>query len=365
MLYGLPHLALARAALLGGLLLTFHALMLEGPRRWLPWSIGAGLCWLVMGLCVPFYITALYAILGVWGIAALLRERRFPLRLFSRCAVACAVPAPYLFYNLVVFATNPVLGAWSGQNQLASPHPLHYVVGYGLLAIFASPALRWAWRRGQNRAAYLLLPAWIVAAPILAYLPINVQRRLLEAVFIPLCILAVMGFQFLWIGIRARWHPRRARARLLYRETVSVLVALLIPTNLLILANGAALAAHPDPSSALFHTGTEIAALNWLNTHSIPDSVVLSTKSIGNYVPVRTSLRAYIGHSPETIRLEGKLLLVERFLAGTMNAAERRSLLEAGHIRYVIAQGSPLDVPELHEIFHNGDYFIYETTANN
>src|SRR5258708_3584552 len=147
---------------------------------------------------------------GGWGIVGVVGERGFPLGLFVRCVVACAIPAPYLLYNLVVFATDPVLGAWSGQNQLASPNPLHYVVGYGLLAALAVPALRWAWRRGQHRSTYLLLPAWIMAAPVLAYLPINVQRRLLEAVFVPLCILAVIGFQFLWISLRARWHMRQA-----------------------------------------------------------------------------------------------------------------------------------------------------------
>ena len=361
--YGLPHLELARAALLGGLLLTFHALTLPGLRHWLPWSLGAGLCWLVMGLCVPFYITVLYVILGVWGIAALLRTRRFPWQLFLRCVAGCVIPVPYLLYNLIVFATNPVLGAWSGQNQLASPNPLHYVVGYGLLAALAIPALRWAWRRGQHHPAYLLLPAWVLAAPVLAYLPINVQRRLLEGVFVPLCILAVIGFQFLWTGIRARWHLRRPR--LIQREAAIVLVLLLIPSNLLILATGAAAAAHPATGSILFHSDSEIAALDWLNAHAVPDSIVLSTLDIGNYLPARTSLRAYIGHSPETIRLEDKLPLVERFLAGTMSAADRRSLLDAGHIGYVIAQGSPLDMPELQEIYHNDDYFLYETKPAN
>ncbi len=44
LLYGLPHLALARTALLGGLMLTFHTLVLDGARRWFPWAVlgGAG-----------------------------------------------------------------------------------------------------------------------------------------------------------------------------------------------------------------------------------------------------------------------------------------------------------------------------------
>ena len=37
----------------------------------------AGVCWLVMGLCVPFYVAVLYAILGVWGLAALISASAF------------------------------------------------------------------------------------------------------------------------------------------------------------------------------------------------------------------------------------------------------------------------------------------------
>ena len=62
--------ALARAALLGGLLLLFRALgRPDTPRAWLPWSVLAGLAWGVMGLSVPFYIAVVYAVLGAWGLA--------------------------------------------------------------------------------------------------------------------------------------------------------------------------------------------------------------------------------------------------------------------------------------------------------
>jgi len=177
------------------------------------------------------------------------------------------------------------MSAWVGQNLLPSPHPLHYVFGYGLLATLALPGIRWAWRRGQRAAPYLLLPAWIVAGPVLAYLPIGVQRRLLEGIFIPLCILAT------------QWR---------------------------------------DPANRLFHTEEEIAALDWLNAHAADDAIVLSEFDTGNYLPVRTSLRAFIGHGPETIRLDMKREQARRFFAGAMNADEQRSLFDTYRIRYII-----------------------------
>src|SRR5258708_20264838 len=81
-LYGLPHVALARAALLGGLLMTMHGLTLPSARQWLPWSALAGLCWLIMGLCVPFYIGVIYAILGVWAVPPPISHPQFPTQHF-------------------------------------------------------------------------------------------------------------------------------------------------------------------------------------------------------------------------------------------------------------------------------------------
>ncbi len=362
LLYGLPHLALARAAMLGGLLLTFRALSIDSRDwRWLMYSLLAGVCWLIMGLCVPFYIAVIYAVLGVWGLATLIRCHKFPVKLFARCVVGALVPLPYFLYNALVFATNPVMAQWSAQNTLYSPHPLHYVLGYGVLAILALPAIRWGWRRSRRRTAYLLLPAWIVAAPILVYLPINVQRRLLEGMFVPLCILAVMGLRLWWIGSGVGRFPRRAR--LIWREAVIALLVVSLASTLMLILGTALTARTPDPGNLLFHHSTaEIAVLDWLNTHAEPDSVVLCSFVVGNYLPARTSLRAFIGHGPETLRLGDKEQLVDRFFAGQMSADERRVLFEANHIRYIIVEPGMRvpDAPELSVLYNQDGYMVYE-----
>jgi len=303
----------------------------------------------------------IYFVLGIWGVAALIRCRKFPVKLFVRVAVGSLVPLPYLLYNTFVFVTNPVMAEWSSQNTLYSPHPLHYVFGYGVLAILALPAIRWGWQRGRRKIAYLLLPAWVVAAPILVYLPINVQRRLLEGMFVPLCILAVMGLRLWWIGLGVGRYPRRAR--LIWREAViAVLIISLASTVTLVL--GTALTARTsDPGNLLSHHSTaEIAALDWLNTHAEPDSVVLCSLVIGNYLPARTSLRAFIGHGPETLRLGEKELLVNHFFAGQMSADERRALFDANHIRYVFVEPGVgiLSMPELSLLYNQDGYMIYE-----
>ncbi len=351
LLYGLPHLALARIGLLGGLLALFRALNLDDPRRWLRWAALAGLCWLVMALCVPFYVAVLYAILGSWGLAALLRERRFPAGLFWRCVVGALIPAPMLVYSLIIVATDPILGTFQAQNLLPSPHPLHYVFGYGLLAVLAVPGIRWAWKRGKRQIAYLLLPAWVIAGPILVYLPVAVQRRMLEGVFVPLCILAGAGLRLV-LG---------RRPALIRRAASLALVGLLILTPVLILASGfLALQGH-DP--LLFHSTDELAALDWLNAHTPADAVVLTNGPvIGNYLPARTNLRAYIGHGVETIDFGRKNAAVQRFYAGDMEPGEADTFLAKGNITYVLFGPSDPEIPippTWQRLYNTAGYRIY------
>ncbi|HVO42266.1 MAG TPA: hypothetical protein VMT34_06575 [Aggregatilineales bacterium] len=333
-LQGLPHLELARAALFGGLLITFHATTIE--RRWGVWMVAAGLSWLVMGLCVPFYIGVVYAILGVWGAAVLIRHRRFPLRLFTRCVVGAMVPAPLLLYSLYVILTNPVIRQWQAQNVLPSPNPIHFVLGYGIYVLLAIPVFRWAWRRGHRSLPHLLIVAWVAAGPVLAYFPIAVQRRLLEGIFVPLCIMAVWGMNLWWIGMRRRLRRRSPiRAMLAWRRAVLLILGLTLPTSILLLLIGAGNAQHR--AEPLFHSSGEIAVLDWMNANLPADSVVLCDFSTGNYLPARADLRVFIGHSPETLYIDTiKRPLMMRFYGGALNDAQQRDFFATYGIRYVL-----------------------------
>jgi hypothetical protein len=314
-LFGLPHLALARAALLGGLLLTFSALERE---RWLPSSLLAGVCWLIVGLCVPFYLAVLYAALGAWFIAAWIRQRTFPMRLFTRLFVAVAVTLPLMAYLGWTFIRNPVFSQWTAQNQLPSPNPTHYVLAYGLLAALAVVGGVWVWRRSQTR--YALLIGWPLIVPILVYLPINVQRRTAEAVIVPLALLAA-------VGVRAL-SRRRA-----WRLVRPIMLIVLVASSVFLLA-GFALRALVSNQPAFQPVG-QIDTLHWLNQNADVDAIVLSAPSTGNLIPAWTDLRTVVGHGPETLNFLSKEVEVEHFYRGEMSAEERTAFLTANRVRYV------------------------------
>ncbi len=315
-LFGLPHLALGRAALLGGFLLLFAAL--DRPR-WLPYSVGAGLVWWVVGVAVPFYFAVIYAALGAWGLALWIRRRSFPLDFALRGGLAALITLPLCLYYFVTLSSNPAFAVWSAQNQLASPPPLHYLLAYVVLIVPALWGIRLAWATGKRSTRFVLLVGWVIAVPVLVYLPINVQRRLAEGVIVPLAILAALGLR----SFRSRRRPRARTALLIVASVSSAL--------LLFGAFGAA----NRPGRPLFQPSAEVAAFDWLNQHAAPDDVVLAAMPTGNALPTYTNLRPFMGHGPETLDWPAKTRQVERFFSGAMPADERTMLYAQFNIRYV------------------------------
>jgi hypothetical protein len=364
-LFSLPHLALARAALLGGFLFLFpsnhreESQVIATPFSPRPEGEGLGvrivlaaLCWLVVGLAVPFYLVIIYVLVSVWILAVWLRTRAFPTSLFLRCAIAVGITLPLFAYYTSVFTSNPVFAWWSAQNLLPSPHPLHYLLAYGLMGALAFVGGRWAWKRGD--IPHLLLVGWVVIVPFLVYLPINVQRRMAEAVLVPLAILAIAGLRLL-----ARSYWRRARNL--------VLVAALLTSLFLLLGSILTTLKHDRP---LYYPAAEVAAFQWLNANAEPEAVVLSSKAVGNLIPVWTPLRTYVGHGPETLDAVHKEALVERFFRDQLTANERQSLYDTMRIRYIFygsaerALSGGIDAPDwqdgLTRLYEHDGYLIYE-----
>ncbi|MBE2272588.1 MAG: hypothetical protein IAE80_30420, partial [Anaerolinea sp.] len=150
-IFGLPHIALGRAALLGLLLAVMRTSTPPRPSMisHVPTLIIAALCGWIVALAVPFYLALAYVILGAWGLAAWAIQRRFPTHLFTRAVIVGVLTLPIFAYFSLQFVTNNAFAMWSSQNDLPSPHPLHYIFGYLLLVIPALFAARWLWRKSK------------------------------------------------------------------------------------------------------------------------------------------------------------------------------------------------------------------------
>jgi hypothetical protein len=369
-LYGFPHLALARAMLLLGLIVLW-----KPPATTIKSAVLAGLFWLIMGLLVPFYV----AVIGAVVIAGLLAEaivaRRIDWHTVRRAALAGLIASPPLIYTFVMLAIDPIWKVWADQLVILSPHPLHYVLGYALIGLLAIIGIAKTWRR---RVIDSKLIGWLIAVPFLIYIPFNSQRRLIEGWQIPLAFSAAIGLVYVVLPAwsRSRLVKRLTRHR---RYTVHGLRSWLLAGMLILSATTYALLLIEQSTRMIarvelgFRTGAELAALRWLDEQTTYDDVILSAYNTGNFLPVMVGAKAFLGHGPETAYSESKRELVQRFYSSGTPDNWRREFLRQWPITYVffgpleeqVGKFDPAQADYLTLVYDNDGYRIYRVVRPN
>jgi len=366
-IYTFPHLALARTLLLGAFILTLVAF--KNKRRL--WAILAGLACSLVGLIVPFYVGVAYVVLGSYLLALFWTRRHIPWRELGLTAIVVLFSAPVLLYNGYVFWTNPAFRVWAQQNLILSPHPLHYLSGYAIVALLAIGGIRYVLQRSESEKLFLV--SWVLAVPPLLYVPFNLQRRLIEGFQMPLCILASLGLARYALPAVTRSALARRLTRFqrytrprLRRFVTTAIILLTIPSNLLLVGTNLVQVSRLSPP--IFHERMELEAMDWLAAHTRPSDAVFSSYEVGNYIPARAGNRVFLGHGPETIHAEEKERMVRQFFQAETGDAYREQILRQYNIAYVFygpAERALGDFqlaasPYLKEVFTNGRYAIYE-----
>lgn len=371
LIYAFPHLALARTLMLGTFVLTLTAFR---HNRFL-WAILAGIACFLVGLIVPFYVGVAYIVLGSYLLALLWKRRQVPWRELGLTASVAFISAPVLLYNGYVFWTNPIFRVWAEQNLILSPHPLHYVSGYAIVALLAIGGIGYVLRRSESERLFLV--SWVLVVPLLLYIPFNLQRRLIEGFQIPLCILAGLGLARYVLPAVTRSGLTRSLTRFqrytrpkLRRFVTIAIILLTIPSNLLLVATSLIQVSGLSPP--IFHEGMELEAMDWLATHTRPSDIVLSSYKVGNYIPARSGNRVFLGHGPETIHVEEKENIVRQFFQAQGSDTYRKEILRRYSIAYLfygpaeraLGDFQPATKPYLKEAFTNGRYTIYEVNPD-
>ncbi len=347
-LYGLPHLLLARAALLFGWWLLFRALREEG---WC-WALAAGGSWLLMGFLVPFYIGLVGLLIAGWLAFRWGVTQVFPLRAFTYAAIAGGIALPYLLYNLWLFQSNPSFAQWSSQNILGSPPGWKYLLAYGVplyLAIRAVPGL---WIRREEPVLQLIL-IWPVLTAIMVYLPLTVQRRLLEGVIVPLAVLASYG---VWRLVDYR------------KLRVAGILLMLTPSSLVLVLGGLFVAMNPTPP--MYIEGALIDTFSVLRAEAEGYPVVISNVDAGSLLPGYAPVLAFQGHRSETLDRAVKEEIVRAFFSGFLTTEESQQLLEISGASYILLTPDDTrdcaglcfepDLLGLAQIAGNDGYLLYE-----
>jgi hypothetical protein len=363
-LYAFPHLALARTLLLLGLI-VFWRNSPPGIRQ----ALIAGVCWLGMGLIVPFYVAVIGAIVVVGLIAEAIVARKIMWRTVGLAMLAGLIAAPPLIYTFVIVGIDPIWNVWANQLVILSPHPLHYVLGYALVGALAIVGLVKTWKRHVIDPKLI---GWLIVVLLLIYLPFNSQRRLIEGWQIPLVFCAAVGLVY---AVLPAWRRSRLVKRLtqhrrytthgLTRWVLAGLILLSATTYALMLVEQTVrMIAQVDLG---FRNGAELAALHWLDQRVTYDDVILSSYNTGNFLPTVVGAKAFLGHGPETAYSNDKIKLVAQFYAGATSDDWRRDFLRHWPITYVffgplekkVGEFDPAQADYMQLVYDQDGYRIY------
>jgi hypothetical protein len=260
--------------------------------------------------------------------------------------------APLLAYNAWILFRDPTIADWARQWRHQAPPPLSLAISMGLPLLGAAYGMTVAWRRRDRGLALMMVwPPLVIA---LLYLPnlANIQRRLLDAVYVPIGILAAVGLRELTSRLR------RGRARRLE----SMLLTASCFTSAIVLAIAIRFAAGAFTEAYISNDAWQ--AMQWLSTHHQPADRAVSSPGAGLLLPAWGGVQVYVGHYSETLDYFQKIRIVDAVL---QPGADLPSFLkqngvtllywgpdEAGATRF-----DPGAQPYLSRIYRGGSVSIY------
>jgi hypothetical protein len=293
-----------------------------------------------VALCIvhPYNAFLVDGVLAAYWVLLLLKRKRVPRREALAIAIWAITPIPLLAYYYLALSSDPVFQSWAAQTFLPSPGVPYLILGYGLVFLMAIGGLAHVIRKRDERST--LLVAWVTSIVVLTYLPLSFQRKMIEGLHIPLCILATIGlFEYVlptaldssWLNRFAHWrgYNRQGLRRLLL---YSIIIAT-FPSNLYLLAETSSAVLLNNP--VLYYASEEVEAIDWLKENTQRADTLLASYKIGTLVPARAGNTVFMGHIIETVQVERKKELAERFFQAGTSDDFRRRLLKEYEIAYV------------------------------
>ncbi len=418
-----PHFAVGIALLLLTFWFGLRALERGDPK----FALGSGIANVLLVLIYPFLVFLVVAVLGAYWLLLAWRARRIAGREVLLLGIAFGLPAPLLVYYAYVLQANPVYRAWNEQVVTLSPNPLHYVLAYGVMIVLGVLGWRSRWmarpsaeavaeelgtsedvgnkspagspplgsagsatlpsesERGIGHVADQLLGrgtseqfdflfAWVVVVFILLYAPLNMQRRFVEGLQVPLSMLAAVGLMQVvmpWAQQTRLFQRLATRRRYTLdgfaRLAVVMFLLLMSAANLVVVVQLSFQSAVAQ-SSAFFRSASEIEAVDWLRDHAAQSDVTLAAYWTGAIIPARAGSAVFVGQRYETIHFEDKMNRVEQFFGSTVDDVWRRDLLNDYHVTYVwwgprersLGEFDPNKVAYLERAFSNSDVTLFK-----
>jgi len=343
----------------------------------LRYSVAAGVVALFLGWQHAYDLILMYGVIGGYTLLVALRDRRVPRYLVRGLVVIVAMSVWPGLYSFVLTSLDSLWGQVLSQFTNAgvyTPNPLHLVVLLGpafLLALYTLVRDKPLRLQGLDNRR-LFVRAWLLGNLVLIYLPVNFQVHLLNGIQVPIAIIATEGLRTHIVPLLGRvtaqrWPTLRASVPVL---AATALLLVVMPTNAYLWAwRFVDLGRHNYP---YYLHRDELAAMAWLESNALPEDVVLSSETVGQYVPAYTGAHAFLAHWAQTVNYYERREQVRSFFDEETPDARRRQILHAHGVDYLIhgpaerALGAydPQELPSLLPVYESGVVRVYRVAGN-
>ena len=248
----------------------------------------------------------------------------------------------------LVTIKDPMLSVWNQQNVTPTPLIWDWILSFSPALTLMFIALNKA-KFEEDANIWKDTLIWVAVATIIQVIPFNLQRRFLLGFYIPLVAYAVQTIFLIKRKIR-KW-------------VLPVIIAISLPTNILIIALG--FFAFQTQAPDLFIQPEEIQAYEWISKNTDPDAVVLCSPATGARIPGRTGRRVVYGHEFETVYAAEKKAEVENYFTNP-TSEDRMSWAYSNGVDFIYVgnqerslMGKDIPIPEI-VVYRNAEVKIYQ-----
>ena len=320
----MPHFSIAIALLL--LTVRYAAIGLADNR--LGMTATAGLLCFALSFVHPYDVLIALGLAG--GVATLysLRQRAISRTVWRHVGLLLLLGSGPVLYNYWILNNNPGMQAWLVQNHSASPAPVSYLAGYGLLLIGAVLyTVKNRHELGSNLSPLQWLFAWLLILPLALYAPIDFQRRLVIGAVAPLAVLSML-LLLDWLEER-RFSTRRAST-----ATLAMMLLLVSLSSGFHWLNSFRKTA--DHAGELFVENGMVEALQAIAAAPDRHGTVLARFETGNHVPRFSGRTTVIGSRGQTGNFDQVRASTEAFYRGDMSDEQMAAFLSEQRVSWIL-----------------------------
>ncbi len=300
--FGHPHFTLSMLLILVTLLHGYIALEKNNTKH----AIIAGVSGLLLGLIHLFDIVTVALVLFGWFAYKAIQAKKISWQKTGKLAIIGGIISPAALYYAWIVLFNPTYAEWNALNQTITPLPHELISGLGILFFLAAYEI---YAHYKKKKTFSFFSVWFILNLLLVYVPINIQRRFLLGIGIPLGILAALAITKYVLPLAKKYRVKYG--------VIALLVIVCLTTTIYLIVSQIQHLHYLDEGSTYAHTAyiseDEYNALLWVDEHLNNEVVILAPLHLANHIPVITGNKVYLGHWAQTINFTQKKYLVEMY----------------------------------------------------